>query len=57
MCLRVKMNAKAISKTVINLVSLNRSRHSGITRKRCSKNMQQIYRRTPMPKRDFNEVA
>ena len=25
--------------------------------KRCSKNMQQIYWRTPMPKRDFNKVA
>ena len=26
-------------------------------RKRCSENMQQIYRRTPMPKIDFNKVA
>ena len=26
-------------------------------RKRCSENMQQIYRRTPMPKCDFNKVA
>ena len=25
--------------------------------KRCSENMQQIYRRTPMPKWDFNKVA
>ena len=25
--------------------------------KRCSKNMQQIYSRTPMPKCDFNKVA
>ena len=24
---------------------------------RCSENMQQIYRRTPMPKCDFNKVA
>ena len=29
----------------------------GVPRKRCSENMQQIYRRTPMPKRDFNKVA
>ena len=29
----------------------------GILRKRCSENMQQIYRRTPMPKCDFNKVA
>ena len=28
----------------------------GILRKRCSENMQQIYRRTPMPKCDFNKV-
>ena len=26
-------------------------------RKRCSENMPQIYRRTPMPKYDFNKVA
>ena len=26
-------------------------------KKRCSENKQQIYRRTPMPKCDFNEVA
>ena len=29
----------------------------GVFRKRCSENMQQIYRRTPMPKCDFNKVA
>ena len=29
----------------------------GIFRKRCSENMQQIYRRTPMPKCDFSNVA
>ena len=29
----------------------------GILRKKCSENMQQIYRRTPMPKYDFNKVA
>ena len=28
-----------------------------ILRKRCSENTQQIYRRTPMPKCDFNKVA
>ena len=31
--------------------------HRGVLKKRCSENMQQIYRRTPMPKCDFNEVA
>ena len=30
---------------------------SGVLRKRCSENMQQIYRRTPMMKCDFNKVA
>ena len=29
----------------------------GVLSKRCSENMQQIYRRTPMPKCDFNKVA
>ena len=29
----------------------------GILRKRCSENIQQIYRRTPMLKCDFNKVA
>ena len=29
----------------------------GVLKKTCSKNMQQIYRRTPMPKCDFNKVA
>ena len=30
---------------------------SGALRKRCSENMQQIYKRTHMPKSDFNKVA
>ena len=29
----------------------------GVPRKRYSENMQQIYRRTPTPKCDFNKVA
>ena len=29
----------------------------GVLKKRCSENMQQSYRRTPMPKCDFNKVA
>ena len=29
----------------------------GVPRKKCSEIMQQIYRRTPMPKCDFNKVA
>ena len=30
---------------------------TGVLRKRCSENMQQIYIRTPMPKYNFNKVA
>ena len=29
----------------------------GVLRKKCSENMQRIYRRPPMPKCDFNKVA
>ena len=29
----------------------------GVPKNICSENMQQIYRRTPMPKCDFNKVA
>ena len=29
----------------------------GVLKKKCSQNMQQIYRRIPMPKHDFNKVA
>ena len=29
----------------------------GVPRKRCSENMQQVYRRAPMPKCDLNKVA
>ena len=29
----------------------------GVLRKRCSEKMQQIYRRTPMPKYDFNKLV
>ena len=29
----------------------------GVLRKRCFENIQQIYRRTPMPKCDFNKVT
>ena len=29
----------------------------GVLRKRCSENMQEVYKRTPMSKRDFNKVV
>ena len=36
---------------------LDKQHSRGILRKRCSENMRQIYRRTPMPKCNFNKVA
>ena len=44
----------------MNVVSLNLVQKQplrGVLKKRCSENMQQIYRRTPMPKCDFNKVV
>ena len=38
-------------------VNIQKQPSRGVLRKRCSENMQQIYRRTPMPKCDFNKVA
>ena len=35
----------------------NKQLSRGVLRKRCSENVQQIYRRTPMPKCDFNKAA
>ena len=37
--------------------SLQKQPSEGVIIKMCSENMQQIYRRTPMPKCDFNKVA
>ena len=36
--------------------SIRSSRPGVFSRKRCSENMQQTYKRTPMPKCDFNKV-
>ena len=36
---------------------LQKQPSSGVLRKKCSENMQQIYRRKPMSKFDFNKVA
>ena len=41
--------------TILYLFQKQRSR--GVLRKRCSENMQQVYRRAPMPKCYFNKVA
>ena len=38
-------------------MTLQKQLSRGVLRKRCSENMQQIYRRTPMPKSNFNKVV
>ena len=42
---------------VCNSVSCQKQPSGYVLRKRCSENMQQIYRRTPMQKCDFHKVA
>ena len=37
-------------------VSLQKQPSRGVLSKMCSENMPQIYRKTPMPKGDFNKV-
>ena len=40
-----------------SIISYSKQQSRGVLSKRCSENMQQIYRRTPMPKCDSNKVA
>ena len=44
-------------KSEITETKLKKQPPRGVLKKRSSKNMQQIYRRTPIPKCDFNKVA
>ena len=46
-----------INSQTFNKWMLQKQPLRGVPRKRCSVNMQQIYRRTSMPKCDFNKVA
>ena len=46
-----------VFKRTNNLAKLDRYSSSEAATQRCSENMQQNYRRTPMPKCDFNKVA
>ena len=39
------------------ILKIQKQSPRGILRKSCSENMQQIYRRTTLPKCDFNKVA
>ena len=50
------------SEVLYRLKSMSVAHHQkqpsrGVLRKRCSENMKQIYRRTPMPKCDFNKIV
>ena len=42
---------------IILMIYTQKQPSRGDLKKRCSENMQQIYRVTPMPKCDFNKVA
>ena len=50
-------SASSVDRTAIHLFKVQKQPLRGVLRKRCSENMQQIYRGTPMPKCDFNKVA
>ena len=52
----VESRTPATSKVQI-FVSIQKQPSRGVLSKRCYENMQQIYRRTSMPKCDFNKVA
>ena len=45
------------SKNLKYLYKLQKQPPRGVPKKRCSENMQPIYRTTPMSKCDFNKVA
>ena len=47
----------SISYVFSNEFIIQKQPPKGVTRESYSENMQQIYRRTPMPKCDFNKVA
>ena len=43
--------------TMVKTIQLPKQLSRGVLKKRCSENMQQIYREALMPKCDFNKVA
>ena len=53
--MKTRRNVVFIQFNIFSIVQKQPSR--GVLRKRCYENMQQIYKRTPMPKCDFNKVA
>ena len=54
--LHLKLNLSISLLREILLTNFQKQPSRGVPRKRCSGNIQQIYRRTPMPKCDFNKV-
>ena len=50
--IRPERKVKALTETLHH-----KQPSKGFLRERCSENMQNIYRRTPIPKRDFNNTA
>ena len=51
------MVQKLVESDVEGMKIIQKHPSKGILRKMCSENMQQIYRRAPIPKCDFNTVA
>ena len=48
---------KGVNRRLNTVTTIQKQPPIGILRKRCSENMQQIYRITPMSKCDFNKFA
>ena len=42
---------------LFEIIRIQKQPPRGVLKRRCSGNMQQIYKRTPMPKCGFNNVA
>ena len=51
------VNVRAIENFRKHIYNFQKQPLRGVSRNRCYENMQQIYRRTLMPKSDFNKVA
>ena len=47
---------KKYSKLCLRLVNKQKQPSRGVVKEKCTENMQQLYRRTPMPKCDFNNI-
>ena len=54
---RKLVSCKLITKCYLLKYSIQRQPFRGVLKKRCTENMQQFYRRTLMPKCDFNKAA